>query len=80
MSRITRIFDMTFFVDNFDVNFFALSLCKSFCVSSYYYYYYYISVSDSVLHVMPLLLYYLHFGSNSQSQEITGKPHQINLH
>ena len=40
VSRITRIFDMIFFLDNFDVNFLASSLCKSFCVCSYYYYYY----------------------------------------
>ena len=58
---------MTFFLNNFDVNFFALSLCKSFCVSSYYYYYYYVSMSDSVFHVIVLLLYHLHFGSNSQN-------------
>ena len=74
VSRITSIFDMIFSLDNFDVTFFASSLCKSFCVSSYYYYYYYLSVSDSVFHVILLLLYYLHFGSDSQSQEITGKP------
>ena len=57
---------MIFFLDNFDVNFLASPLCKSFCVRSYYYYYcYYISVSDSgVFHVIFLLLYYLHFGSN----------------
>ena len=67
VSRITRIVDMIFFLDNFDVNFLASPLCKSFCVcSDYYYYYYYIciSVSDSVFHVTFLLLYYLHFGSN----------------
>ena len=82
VSRITRIFDMIFSFDNFDVNFLASPLCKSFCVNSYYYYYYYyyISVTDSVFHVIFLLLYYLHFRSNSQNQEITGKPHQINLY
>ena len=71
---------MTFFLDNFDDNFFALSVCESFCVSSYYYYYYYISMSDSVFHLILSLLYHLHFGSNSQNQEIISKPHQINLY
>ena len=37
-------------------------------------------MSDSVFHVILLLLYYLHFDSDSHNQEITGKPHQINLY
>ena len=62
------------------MSFFVSSLCKSFCVSSSYYYYYYISVSDSVFHVILLLLYHLHFDYNCQNQEITGKPPQIDLY
>ena len=68
-SRITRIFDMTFFLIIL-MSIFALSLCKSFCVISYYYCYYYISMSDSVFHLILLLLCHLHFGSNSQNQQI----------
>ena len=80
VSRITGILEMIFSLDNFDVIFFASSLCKSFCVSSSYYYYYYISVNDSLFHVILLLLYHLHFDYNCQNQEITGKPHQIDLY
>ena len=37
-------------------------------------------MSGSVFHLIVLLLYYLHFGSNSQNQEIIGKLHQIDLY
>ena len=36
-------------------------------------------MSDSIFHAILYLLNYLHFGSNTQNQEITGKHHQIDL-
>ena len=75
MSRIT---DMIFFLDNFDVNFsncvnrFVLALIITILYS--------ISMSGSVFHIILLLSYHLHFGFNSQNQEIISKTQQIDFY
>ena len=72
---------MIFFLDNFDVNFLHRLCVNRLCQLLLLLLLLLLYICEWLrFHVILLLLYYLHFGSDSQNQEITGKPHQINLY